>query len=755
MAPSATPSGSSKPATRSRLNFASVGKAFADVLNKDSYGTPAERTSSKRGKEKDSTLKEKEKKEDNKDPEKAARRTSTIPRQSLNSRPSTATGTMGSATITRASRRTSVQPANVAVTEDGLLAKESEKDKTLSPGAARRASLRPRAVNGSSALPKYRPRSMLIEKTSSKTLIDQDEAPVVKEKEKRTLKGKKRLDVAEEDSDDALARAGDDKGKDGPRGLKHVVSVAPGGGTPISRVKIPTTKASASPVTRVSKSGHVKSASTSSAIPRPPSASSSSSGHHAHTPQTPTPVRRTKASGSSSKHSASPLRQTASSSKTHPADDSPLGRFAKSSKGSQPSPGFSEGDSMDDVAFMLGGVISPSAPTPAIPRLVRTAADTSRAPETPTRIKTSKSKSSHTKAASADAASQLDLPGRQDMSYLSPLPPGSDPSPRRRAAYRGNDRGSLLSWEQLAAAGERFLGEGEASSFLNEISAPFNPGSAGPASPTFSALDLPNVPQTPGLLSVSMSMGSSMMSMTRSSSRVPPTPGTPDLPSPGGFGSISQVLLPEVTPSPAPLRTGLASPQDAAAGTAMMLRLQLAQAEQLANERLRSIQALEVELQGSQEQISALVQKVAEVEGEKMSKLEGAKAARMRDAKELSEQVALLERQMRVAMEARENAAAEHAARVSALEVQLAQAEEERRVENERVKAEARREAAEEAKRSVGKETKRWQAVCAVGETIRRWEGVGSSARTELEDLKAGREVLAVLLGGLDRGCFL
>ncbi|VDB93493.1 unnamed protein product [Peniophora sp. CBMAI 1063] len=751
MAPSATPSGSTKPATRSRLNFASVGKAFADVLNKDSYGTPAERTSSKRGKEKD-TPKEKEKKEDSKDPEKAARRTSTIPRQSLNSRPSTATGTTGSATITRASRRTSVQPANVAVTEDGLLAKEKEKDNALSPGAARRASLRPRTVASGSALPKYRPRSMLVEKTSSKTLIEQDEAPVAKEKEKRTLKSKKRLDAAEEDSDDALARAGDDH-KTKHRDLKHVVAIAPG--TPISRVKIPTTKASASPVTRVSKSGHVKSASASSAIPRPPSASSSSSGHHAQTPQTPTPVRRTKASASSTKHSASPLRQTASTSKAHLAEDSPLGRFAKSSKGSQPSPGFSEGDSTDDVAFMLGGVVSPSAPTPAIPRLVRTAADTSRAPETPTRQKTGKSKSSHSKAASADAAAHLDLPGRQDMSYLSPLPPGSDPSPRRRAAYRGNDRGSLLSWEQLAAAGERSLGEGEAAALLNEVSAPFNPSSAGPASPTFSALDLPNVPQTPGLLSVSMSMGSSMMSMTRSSSRVPPTPGTPDLPSPGGFGSISQVLLPEVTPSPAPLRTGLASPQDSAAGTAVMLRLQLASAEQLANERLRSVQNLEVELQTVQEQVSALVQKVAEVEGEKNSKLEGAKAARLRDAKELSEQVALLETQMRAAMDARESAAAEHAARVSALEAQLAAAEEERRLEAERVKAEARREAAEEAKKSVGKETRRWQAVCAVGETIRRWEHVGSSARSELEDIKAGREVLAVLLGGLDRGCFV
>ena len=125
------------------------------------------------------------------------------------------------------------------------------------------------------------------------------------------------------------------------------------------------------------------------------------------------------------------------------------------------------------------------------------------------------------------------------------------------------------------------------------------------------------------------------------------------------------------------------------------------------------------------------------------------------EAKELSEQVALLETQMRAAMEARESAAAEHSARVDALEAQLAAAAEEMRKEAQRAGEEARRQAQEEAKRAVGKETKRWQAVCAVGETIRRWENVGSSARSELEDIKAGRDVLAVLLGGLDRGCFV
>ena len=85
----------------------------------------------------------------------------------------------------------------------------------------------------------------------------------------------------------------------------------------------------------------------------------------------------------------------------------------------------------DDVEFMLGSVASPSAPTPAIPRILRTKSDDD--PHTPSRPGF--------------------LPSRANLSYQSPAAPSStDNSPflRPKARHPGNDRGSILSWEQLA-----------------------------------------------------------------------------------------------------------------------------------------------------------------------------------------------------------------------------------------------------------------------------------------------------------------
>ncbi|KAH9919108.1 uncharacterized protein B0H18DRAFT_1029196, partial [Fomitopsis serialis] len=204
---------------------------------------------------------------------------------------------------------------------------------------------------------------------------------------------------------------------------------------------------------------------------------------------------------------------------------------------------FVEGNSVDsvdahDVEFLLSGVASPTAPTPALPRF---------------RMMTDRER-------------------RNAMTRLAQIPPRSSPFLRPLRRQLGNDRGSILSWEQLANK-QNITGE--------EIPAPFRSGAVSP-SPTLSAM-----------------------------------------PSPGGYGSISQVLLPDVTPSPAiHIKTDLfdvsgeASAEDNAGVT--LLRLQLASVETKARDRLAEIESLESQLQTT-------------------------KAARLRDTEELAKQVSELE----------------------------------------------------------------------------------------------------------------
>lgn len=108
---------------------------------------------------------------------------------------------------------------------------------------------------------------------------------------------------------------------------------------------------------------------------------------------------------------------------------------------------------------------------------------------------------------------------------------------------------------------------------------------------------------------------------------IPDSPSLSTLPSPTGYGSISQVLLPDVTPSPAVHNTthlfADVRPEQAQADSAALtlLRLQLAAAESRAQERLAQMQSLE-------------------------QQLHAAKEARMRDAQELASQISALEEQV-------------------------------------------------------------------------------------------------------------
>ncbi|KAI0032498.1 hypothetical protein K488DRAFT_49781 [Vararia minispora EC-137] len=677
-------------------NLASVGKALADVINKDnSTSDKAKRTKEV-----------KEDKEESRGNKASGRRSITTVesdtarrRQPVGAKPSAKDVMSPGATITsRSSRRMSAQPDVPIVSEDGVITNKSAA--SMSPGATRRASLRPRP-NGS-ALPKYRPRSMLVEaakkqstppRTRRQQSSSDNESELTGEHEPDD--GQKKADLKPMALEEKSARSISPLPKRARERQTNIpVTVPPS--TPVSKVKIPTRKGASSPVRGVllasrqspsppprasPASGAKAQKAKTSSIPRPPSSasvSSSSSAQQVRTPQTPTPVRSTKKSASPGK-TGSPLRQAVP---RH--DDSPLGKFVGKKtqlspvQGSPAGSEFVEGNSVDsaaDVEFMLGAIVSPTAPTPAIPRLRMEHVVPSGVPETPSR-----------------------LPNRNDMSYLSPLPPGSGRSPRPVRPNRpGYDRGSLLSWEQLAAMSERSLGEGEMKRMLADIPAPFST----PSSPALSAIDLPP--------------------------RTPESPSLSSLPSPAGYGSISQVLLPDVTPSPAPVRLQYSdAPEDPSSAVATMLRLQLAAAERLAGERLYQLQVLEAQLGN-------------------------AKEARMRDTNELAAHVNTLEEQMRAVLDARDRAAEEHTMHISVLEEQLRTEALTRGQAVQVAVARAGEEASRRQAAIIEAEGRRWMAVGTAARASVHWGAVSEVARSELEFIAASRDALAVLLSSLSQ----
>ncbi|KAF6766102.1 hypothetical protein DFP72DRAFT_865583 [Ephemerocybe angulata] len=169
------------------------------------------------------------------------------------------------------------------------------------------------------------------------------------------------------------------------------------------------------------------------------------------------------------------------------------------------------------------------------------------APETPSREKPSLKNS-------------LLFPPANRNSSLRPPKPSAN-NERAQAA-----RASILSWEHASLSASQYLGPGEADKMLYDVQAPFS----GPTSPTTSHME------------------------------IPPSPCLSAIDSPGlGFGSISQVLLPDVTPSPAVHLNGSRfsiSPEAAGESSTTYLRLQLAAAEDLSIERMHRIMGLEEEL---------------------------------------------------------------------------------------------------------------------------------------------------------------
>jgi hypothetical protein len=275
------------------------------------------------------------------------------------------------------------------------------------------------------------------------------------------------------------------------------------------------------------------------------------------------------------------------------------------------------------------------------------------------------------------------------------MPPPSGAPPSLRLMRAGYDRGSLLSWDQLVAVGDKTLGEGEVENMIADIPAPF--------SPTPSTVDLQlTIPESPSLSA---------------------------LPSPAGYGSISQILLPDVTPSPVSTKHMQSQfipehsrPAAADASLVVMLRLQLASMENIAKERLTQITTLEAQLCATKE-------------------------ARLREAADLAAQVSALEEQMHVSLESRERTAEERAT----LEEQLRGAA----VAKELAVQGAVKKATEDAARLrvAAEETMRRKCdvVSAARGVATSWGSVRELAEGELEFVRAQRETLTFLLASLDQ----
>jgi hypothetical protein len=275
-----------------------------------------------------------------------------------------------------------------------------------------------------------------------------------------------------------------------------------------------------------------------------------------------------------------------------------------------------------------------------------------------------------------------------------------DDSPRRRLNKESSNpppRSSILSWEEVAQEASRTLGKDEVGNMLSELDAPFHSRADSP-SLTYASLDL----ESPALSRFN---------------------------SPAAFHSISAVLLPDMTPSPAPhinrsaqLDDVMTNSGDAAKAT--LLRLQLASVEQTAKDRLNRLQALEVEM-------------------------DELKKARHFEAEQLGAQVAALEMQVRSKLQTSMRADEENAVRISTLEERLKQSNAERRDEVAKVAAQTKREAT--AKQDKLKATVRaWQVLNASQGVASTWCSAKVMCQDQLSAVKMDRQVVEVLLQQLD-----
>lgn len=560
----------SRPTTRSSirqsLNLASMSKALADVINKD----------------KDSTKNARK-------PRDSSRRYSALcsqpppptavaaPRTSMGevrppSQVTKRTGTPESRTITR--RRVSGSYARTSSEEQQHKVMAHEPGTPQSSVHKTNNVLRSKnVVNTSSALPKYRPKT----NGSVNDPMAQKPPSPVKAGTRRRLSSS---DEEKKEQNSSILPVDKTSRPISPlphrAALKNNVNSINVTSPPITPSR-PKTIASPSSGSRLSPVRPTKIVKTTTNIPRPPSSTSSVSS--LQPPTTPKSMRIAtptvpesknkfpsgnivkKSGGTPSRlvhspfirDSPSPLsRRSGQSSMTTPNSSMASGNMSHISEGATET----EDSDLEDVEHLLAPIAAIGAPTPAMPRIK--ASKKRGHPQTPTKSR---------------------LPARENLSYVSPEPPSSDKRnsslrPPVRPFNSDAPRGSILSWEQLAADASRTIGEDEFGRMLADVPAPFRSGAASPSLSSHLGL-----PDSPGLSVID-------------------SPG-------GGYGSISQVLLPDVTPSPAVNHnvqqnkfqlTLDASKSAVDSSTATLLRLQLASMESTAKERLKQMQAMEEEM---------------------------------------------------------------------------------------------------------------------------------------------------------------
>jgi hypothetical protein len=256
-----------------------------------------------------------------------------------------------------------------------------------------------------------------------------------------------------------------------------------------------------------------------------------------------------------------------------------------------------------------------------------------------------------------------------------------------------------MSWDQMAKQASMTMTEEEAESMITGLDLPFKSDSLSDTPPK--QLDI--VLESPCLSA---------------------------MPSPGGYASLSRVLLPDVTPSPAVYSDDRYNdaPEipvvDAAIVT--LLRLQLASAENTAKERLSQLQSLEEQLYMSKE-------------------------SRLREADELAGHISFLEQQLHVNVEAREKVKEERAAYIASLEDQLRHTETFRDQATEAAVAKSMEQARTEHAAVLHTERRKLELSGVVRGAVSEWNSVRDLAEDELDSIKADRHTLTVLLAGLDQ----
>ena len=230
-----------------------------------------------------------------------------------------------------------------------------------------------------------------------------------------------------------------------------------------------------------------------------------------------------------------------------------------------------------------------------------------------------------------------------------------------------------------------------------------------------SMLSEEDLPYRPGAISPLPSLGLDPPSL-------PSSPLLSAMNTPAGFGSLSRVLLPDVTPSPAARHSPLRYDDgnvDSAALT--LLKLQLASTENMAKDRLSRLQQLE-------EENHAL------------------KQARRQDAHDLTQQVGLLESQMRGSLEASQRSASEKETYIASLERQLAGANVQKAKDIQNAVAAAQEEGRRCTTDAVNGARMRWEVSLVANKAGIAWQTVCSKAQDEMELIAADRAVLAMLL---------